>query len=189
MNINADLIIKLRSSKPWSQDELATASGLSLRTVQRIESEASASIQSKKAIASALEVNIRDLDFVGIPIMNNIEEIAQPLPFQIDDTVGGLVSNKGIFALERDGIYLVYETLLLGFIPYPGYRKDIRIPLNEVDSIECKKRKKIAELLIKVKKAHILKNWPLMNAGCIALKFKNGYIQNLEKITEELSGE
>ena len=47
----------------WSQDELAIASGLNLRTIQRIESEASASLQSKKALASALDLDVQDLDY------------------------------------------------------------------------------------------------------------------------------
>ena len=62
MRINADLVIKARKSKSWSQEELAIAAGLNLRTVQRIESEAAASLQSKKALASALDLDIHDLE-------------------------------------------------------------------------------------------------------------------------------
>ena len=63
MNINADVVLKARKAKSWSQDELAIASGLNLRTIQRIEREASASLQSKKALASALDLDIHDLDY------------------------------------------------------------------------------------------------------------------------------
>jgi len=63
MRINADVVLKARNQKFWSQDELAVASGLNLRTIQRIESEASASLQSKKALASALDLDIHDLDY------------------------------------------------------------------------------------------------------------------------------
>jgi len=63
MKINADLVLKARKGKSWSQEELAIASGLNLRTIQRIESEASASLQSKKALASALDLDIQDLDY------------------------------------------------------------------------------------------------------------------------------
>ncbi len=62
MRINADLVIKARKKKSWSQEELAIAAGLNLRTVQRIESEAAASLQSKKALASALDLDIHDLE-------------------------------------------------------------------------------------------------------------------------------
>jgi transcriptional regulator with XRE-family HTH domain len=66
MKINADLVLKARKEKHWSQEELATASGLNLRTIQRIESEASASLQSKKALASALDLDTHDLDYQEI---------------------------------------------------------------------------------------------------------------------------
>ncbi len=62
MKINVAAVLKARSQKSWSQEELAIASGLNLRTIQRIESEASASLQSKKALASALDLDIHDLD-------------------------------------------------------------------------------------------------------------------------------
>lgn len=62
MRINVDVVLKGRKQKAWSQEELATASGLNLRTIQRIESEGAASLQSKKALASALDLDIHDLD-------------------------------------------------------------------------------------------------------------------------------
>ena len=62
MKVNAELIIKLRKERSWSQDELAIASGLNLRTIQRVEKYASASLQSKKALAAALDIDTRDLD-------------------------------------------------------------------------------------------------------------------------------
>jgi transcriptional regulator with XRE-family HTH domain len=66
MRINVDVVLKARKQKSWSQEELAIASGLNLRTIQRIEGEASASLESKKALASALDLDIRDLDYQEI---------------------------------------------------------------------------------------------------------------------------
>ncbi|MFC4311742.1 helix-turn-helix domain-containing protein [Steroidobacter flavus] len=62
MRVNAELILRMRKDKAWSQEELAIAAGLNLRTIQRIEKEATASLQSMKALASAFAVNIRDLE-------------------------------------------------------------------------------------------------------------------------------
>jgi len=42
MHINADLVVGLRHRKSWSQEELAIASGLNLRTIQRIEADGTA---------------------------------------------------------------------------------------------------------------------------------------------------
>jgi transcriptional regulator with XRE-family HTH domain len=62
MKINVDLLKKLRNEKAWSQDQLADICGLSLRTIQRIEKSGSASLESKKAIASAFEIKATELD-------------------------------------------------------------------------------------------------------------------------------
>jgi DNA-binding XRE family transcriptional regulator len=69
MNINAALVKQLRSEKFWSQEELATASGLNLRTVQRIEKEATASLQSKKALAAAFDIAVKELEYLESPAM------------------------------------------------------------------------------------------------------------------------
>ena len=63
MNISRTLILALRKQRSWSQDELAVSSGLNLRTVQRIERSGVASIQSRKALAAAFNIDVSDLDF------------------------------------------------------------------------------------------------------------------------------
>jgi DNA-binding XRE family transcriptional regulator len=73
MNINAVLVKKLRSEQSWSQDELAIASGLHLKTVQRIEKEATASLQSRKALAATFGIDIKDLDYQKVPTMRKHE--------------------------------------------------------------------------------------------------------------------
>ena len=73
MKINAEIVREARRQKSWSQEELAIASGLNLRTIQRIESEASASLQSKKALASALDLDIHDLDHQEVRMRQNWE--------------------------------------------------------------------------------------------------------------------
>ncbi len=60
--INGMLVKQLRTERRWSQDELAIASGLSTRTIQRLESEGSGSTGSLKSIAAALEVEIHNLE-------------------------------------------------------------------------------------------------------------------------------
>jgi transcriptional regulator with XRE-family HTH domain len=62
MKINVNLLKKLRNEKAWSQDQLAEISGLSLRTIQRIEKSGNTSLESKKAIASAFGIKASELD-------------------------------------------------------------------------------------------------------------------------------
>lgn len=59
--INTDLIKTLRLNNSWSQQHLASIAGISLRTLQRIEREGSASLESRKAIASAFDLTPKDL--------------------------------------------------------------------------------------------------------------------------------
>lgn len=73
MKVNAHLIVELRQQKSCSQDELAIACGLNLRTIQRIENTGSASLQSKKALASALDIDILELEYKELPQMKKYE--------------------------------------------------------------------------------------------------------------------
>ena len=56
MAINCAKVKQLRLDRSWSQEHLAEVSGLSLRTIQRVETEGSASLETRMAIASALGV-------------------------------------------------------------------------------------------------------------------------------------
>jgi transcriptional regulator with XRE-family HTH domain len=61
MKVDAGLVKKLREEKSWSQEHLATVAGVSHRTVQRVESDGSASLETRMALASALGVSAADL--------------------------------------------------------------------------------------------------------------------------------
>ena len=74
MKINVHELLRLRKARSWSQDELAIASGLNLRTVQRIEKEASASLQSKKALASAFEIDVHDLEYEELSMLQELRD-------------------------------------------------------------------------------------------------------------------
>jgi len=56
------LIQKLRLKKGWSQQQLAEASGLSVRTIQRIEGGQPASTETLKSIAAVFEVDFSTLN-------------------------------------------------------------------------------------------------------------------------------
>ncbi len=55
------LVRKLRIEKGWSQETLAEISGLSVRTIQRIERGGNASLESLGALAAVFEVDIATL--------------------------------------------------------------------------------------------------------------------------------
>jgi len=61
MKIDGDKVRALRERKAWSQEHLATVSGLSVRTVQRVESEGSGLPETRLALAGALGVSAAEL--------------------------------------------------------------------------------------------------------------------------------
>ena len=61
MHVNSIRLRELRLARQWSQEQLATLSGLNLRTVQRLESGAKISNESLRALAAVLEVPAESL--------------------------------------------------------------------------------------------------------------------------------
>lgn len=61
MKIKSDMVKMLRFEKNWSQEKLSEASGLSLRTVQRLENTGRASMDSVQALADILNVDPSEL--------------------------------------------------------------------------------------------------------------------------------
>ncbi len=56
------IVRKLRLQRAWSQEQLAQLSGLSVRTIQRIERGQTAGLESMKSLAAVFEINIADLN-------------------------------------------------------------------------------------------------------------------------------
>ena len=65
MKINAEQVKKLRTERHWSQEQLAAACGLNLRTVHRLENTGKASTESVRALAAVFEVDANDLILPG----------------------------------------------------------------------------------------------------------------------------
>ena len=57
----ADRIKELRSKRAWSQEELATSSGVNVRTVQRLEGGKLASLDTLKALANAFDTDVANI--------------------------------------------------------------------------------------------------------------------------------
>lgn len=55
------IVRKLRLQKGWSQEQLAEMSGLSVRTIQRIERGKKAGLESLKSLAAVFEIDLSQL--------------------------------------------------------------------------------------------------------------------------------
>ncbi|WP_448567277.1 helix-turn-helix domain-containing protein [Thalassotalea ganghwensis] len=60
-NLSPERIKKFRTDKGWSQEVLAKASGLSLRTVQRAEKNGNSSAETQLALAAAFDISPKAL--------------------------------------------------------------------------------------------------------------------------------
>jgi transcriptional regulator with XRE-family HTH domain len=60
-DIRVMLIQKLRLQRGWSQEQLAELSGLSVRTIQRLERGQAASLESQKSLAAVFEIDLSRL--------------------------------------------------------------------------------------------------------------------------------
>ncbi|MES2626791.1 MAG: helix-turn-helix domain-containing protein [Pseudomonadota bacterium] len=90
MRINKDTIKKLRLEKSWSQEKLAEAAGMNLRTMQRIEKDGVGSLRSCASLASALGVEPQELQ-IGVD--------AETLPDYSRGTYQQLVPAMAILAV------------------------------------------------------------------------------------------
>lgn len=73
MLLNKNRLTTERQQRAWSQTQLAEVSCLSLRTIQRIEKNGKASLESVKALASVYNLKITDLSII------NPKEVSLPV--------------------------------------------------------------------------------------------------------------
>ena len=75
MKIDLHKVKALRLNKSWSQEQLSEVSGLSLRTIQRIENGSNISIESLKVLAMALEVDPNELLIQEKQVSKNTDRV------------------------------------------------------------------------------------------------------------------
>ena len=93
------MIKKLRKQHHYSQEQLATLAGVSLRTIQRIESGHSASLETLKSLAAVFEIEIELLIGEIVVIDKNTEEWASA-PLWVRFGFWGIRDRKVAFRFE-----------------------------------------------------------------------------------------
>jgi len=111
MKINAEFVVALRAKKAWSQDELSIASGLNLRTIQRIENEGSASLQSKKALASVFGISVHDLEYVRKPYLTKYEYKLAEMSFRFGSLEQGMRDIEMVLNAEGDKGWRLHQII------------------------------------------------------------------------------
>ncbi len=106
------ILKRLRLKRHWSQEQLAQFSGLSSRTIQRIESGNQASIESLKSLAAVFEIDISKLT-EEITVIDKQTEQWRNLPFCFRANMWGLKSKKEVLRGE-------FLLVLAGVISWVG---------------------------------------------------------------------
>ncbi|SDG80733.1 Transcriptional regulator, contains XRE-family HTH domain [Vibrio xiamenensis] len=106
------LIRKLRLERGWSQDQLATLSGLSVRTIQRIERGATPGLESLNALAAVFEVDIEQLKHGESSSSWSLEE--QQVYEQVKEI-------KGFYSHLISYVAVIAMLFVINLIVSPGY--------------------------------------------------------------------
>lgn len=119
MKLSPSAVRRLRTERGWSQDQLAIASGLSLRTIQRVEAEGIASLGTAASLAATCQVKLTELQdyqnpqtgqkpttpsnelFLGIAVMTLaiISESGRLPAFPLSDAVAAVNISVAIIAV------------------------------------------------------------------------------------------
>tara|TARA_B100000780_G_C20877877_1_gene349203 strand:- start:34 stop:492 length:459 start_codon:yes stop_codon:yes gene_type:complete len=111
------ILKKLRVEKNWSQEQVAIFSGLSIRTIQRVESGQSASIETLKSIASVFEIDISKLT-EEIKVIDKKSEHWKALHWFFRWNAYGIGSSKDLGRIELFLLFLAVVTTIESYF-YP----------------------------------------------------------------------
>nr|WP_323740321.1 helix-turn-helix domain-containing protein [Kangiella koreensis] len=118
------MVRKLRLKRGWSQEQLAELTGVSTRTIQRIErGQTKPSLETQKSLAAVFEVDIAtfepslSMDSTGEPDMSTTDTNATEPKQQPDKPAIETVSHEEAEAMEYvKGIKEFYSHLLIFII-------------------------------------------------------------------------
>jgi DNA-binding XRE family transcriptional regulator len=112
MKINAAIVLEYRLGRAWSQEELGSVSGLSLRTIQRVGKEGLASLETKKALAAIFNIDIRDLDYEDLPNMKKYEYKKVEMPFKFGIFKQGTPDIENLLNAEGDSGWRLHQIVM-----------------------------------------------------------------------------
>ena len=109
------IIRKLRLQRGWSQEQLSQLSGLSIRTIQRIEQGQKAGLESLKSLAAVFEIQVSDLQME--PPMNKEINITEDEK-QAINYVQGI---KGFYSNLTTYVLVISALFVINYFTSPGY--------------------------------------------------------------------
>ena len=106
------IVKKLRTQRNWSQEQLAEYCGLSVRTIQRVESGNKASIETLMSLASVFEVDMSKLT-EEITVIDKTSEDWKNLPWWFRASLAGSRNKRSAIVAEMVMIVLGFVSWIL----------------------------------------------------------------------------
>ncbi len=101
------IVRKLRLQRNWSQEQLAQLSGLSIRTIQRIERGQTPGLESLKSLASVFDVHVNELQPENDMTQENHVDAAEQLAMNYVQNVKGFYSHAIKYAIIIPLLFVV----------------------------------------------------------------------------------
>lgn len=109
------IIRKLRLQRGWSQDQLAELSGLSIRTIQRIERGQKPGLESLKSLAAVFETTVSELK--QEPTMTQETQYTEEEQTVIDE----VRAIKGFYSHLTTYLMVIGLLFVVNFLTDPSY--------------------------------------------------------------------
>lgn len=108
------IVRKLRLQRGWSQEYLAQASGLSVRTIQRIERGQKAGLESLNALAAVFDVELSQLH-------EDTEMNEENMTWEEQKALEYVRDLKGFYSHLISYIVVVGFLFIVNYLTSPGY--------------------------------------------------------------------
>ncbi|WP_159610644.1 helix-turn-helix domain-containing protein [Glutamicibacter sp. JC586] len=127
--MNISRIAELRRSKGWTQERLAKESGITVRTIQRLEAGNDASLETISLVARALDVQVGDLfQSVQAPDFSQAVEGLETRTLADQERRDSIT--QGIMMVFRTvGILVTFGTVILATMGQFGWFIWLLIPI------------------------------------------------------------
>ena len=109
------LIQKLRLQRGWSQEQLAEISGLSARTIQRLERGQPASLETLKALGAVFDVDFSTLKGPATPMSVSPADTSSPPPVTPTPPIPDVISRAPLTAEQEEALAFARVRALKSF--------------------------------------------------------------------------
>ena len=120
------MIKTYRLKKAWSQEQLSEFSGVSVRTIQRLEKGGQGALETLKAIAATLEIDIQTLqstpsDEEQTMQVNNVEQPLDPAAAKLAEVQREVKELKGFYSHLSSYVMVMLLLTAINLIFSPDY--------------------------------------------------------------------